>query len=72
MKQARPPIRVVVKDVSFFQVFDRSVKRLQKDRAATRNGGGPSRLVDYVREEVADRMAERFMVGGPSTYTFLK
>ncbi|KAJ7639279.1 S-adenosyl-L-methionine-dependent methyltransferase [Roridomyces roridus] len=41
-----------------FQVFDRNAKRLQKDRAALREG---SRTVDYVRDEVADRMMERFM-----------
>ncbi|KAJ7437094.1 S-adenosyl-L-methionine-dependent methyltransferase [Mycena galericulata] len=41
-----------------FQVFDRNAKRIQKDRAALREG---SRTVDYVREEVADRMMERFM-----------
>lgn len=42
-----------------FQVFDRNVKRMQKDRAALRED---SRTVDYVREEVADRMMERFLV----------
>ncbi|KAJ6451497.1 S-adenosyl-L-methionine-dependent methyltransferase [Mycena vitilis] len=41
-----------------FQVFDRNAKRIQKDRAALREG---SRTVDYVREEVADRMMERFL-----------
>ncbi|KAJ7129262.1 S-adenosyl-L-methionine-dependent methyltransferase [Mycena epipterygia] len=40
-----------------FQVFDRNAKRIQKDRAALRED---SRTVDYVREEVADRMMERF------------
>lgn len=45
-----------------FQVFDRNTKRLQKDRAASRNGGENSRTVDYVREEVAERLIERFMV----------
>lgn len=45
-----------------FQVFDRNAKRMQKDRAATRNGGEASRTVDYVRDEVAERMIERFMV----------
>ncbi|KAI0320280.1 S-adenosyl-L-methionine-dependent methyltransferase [Amylostereum chailletii] len=44
-----------------FQVFDRSTKRLQKDRAARRDGGSRSRMVDYVRDEVAERMAERFL-----------
>ncbi|KAI0030524.1 S-adenosyl-L-methionine-dependent methyltransferase [Vararia minispora EC-137] len=44
-----------------FEVFDRKVKRIQKNRAAEHDAGESSRLVDYVREEVADRMAERFM-----------
>jgi len=44
-----------------FQVFDRQAKRLQKDRAATRDGGNRSRTVDYVRDEVANRMIERFI-----------
>ncbi|KAF5321083.1 hypothetical protein D9619_000557 [Psilocybe cf. subviscida] len=43
-----------------YEVFDRSVKRLQRDRAARRDGER-SRVVDYVRDEVADRMMERFM-----------
>ncbi|KAJ7498507.1 S-adenosyl-L-methionine-dependent methyltransferase [Mycena latifolia] len=41
-----------------FQVFDRNAKRIQKNRAALREG---SRTVDYVRDEVADRLMERFM-----------
>jgi hypothetical protein len=45
-----------------FEVFDRSVKRLQKDRAAARDGGRRSRTADYVRDEVADRMMERLLV----------
>ena len=45
-----------------FQVFDRNAKRLQKDRAASRDGGTRSRTVDYVRNEVADRMMERLLV----------
>jgi len=44
-----------------FQVFDRHAKRLQKDRAAARDGGDRSRTVDYVRDDVANRMIERFM-----------
>ncbi|ESK86805.1 putative methyltransferase c20orf7 mitochondrial-like isoform 1 [Moniliophthora roreri MCA 2997] len=42
-----------------YQVFDREAKRIQKDRAAVRDGGKPSRTVDYVRDEIADRMLER-------------
>lgn len=45
-----------------FQVFDRNVKHTQKDRAAARDGGARSRTVDYVRDEIADRMVERFQV----------
>ncbi|RDX55395.1 S-adenosyl-L-methionine-dependent methyltransferase [Lentinus brumalis] len=42
-----------------FQVFDRNVKRMQKDRAAARDGGERSRTVDYVRNEIADALSER-------------
>lgn len=45
-----------------FKVFDRDVKRVQKDRAATQGGGQRSRTVDYLRNEVADMMIERFLV----------
>jgi len=45
-----------------YQVFDRNVKRLQKDRAAARDGGERSRTVDYIRNEIADRMMERLLV----------
>ena len=44
-----------------YQVFDRHAKRLQKDRSVARDGGARSRTVDYVREEVADRMIERLL-----------
>ncbi|KAJ9093317.1 hypothetical protein QFC20_007140 [Naganishia adeliensis] len=43
-----------------FEVFDRNAKRRQRDRAAVRDGGEKSRVTDYLRSEVADRMAERF------------
>lgn len=46
-----------------YEVFDRQAKRRQRDRAATREGGEKSRLTDYLRAEVADRMFERFEVG---------
>ncbi len=45
-----------------FQVFDRNVKVLQKDRSAIAQNGKKSRTVDYVRNEVAERMIERLMV----------
>ncbi|KAF9057860.1 S-adenosyl-L-methionine-dependent methyltransferase [Panaeolus papilionaceus] len=44
-----------------YQVFDRKVKRIQKDRTTRGDGGERSRVVDYVRDEVADRMLERFL-----------
>ncbi|KAG8895921.1 hypothetical protein FRC01_012126 [Tulasnella sp. 417] len=46
--------------LSPFRVFDREVKRMQKDRAAAFKDGEQSRTVDYVRNEVADRLFERF------------
>ena len=45
-----------------FQVFDRNLKVLHKDLSATLQDGERSRTVDYVRNEVADRMVERLMV----------
>jgi NADH dehydrogenase [ubiquinone] 1 alpha subcomplex assembly factor 5 len=53
---SRPPA------IGPFQVFDRGAKQIQKDRAATRDGGQQSRTVDYVRDEIADRMMERLFV----------
>lgn len=48
--------------VSAYHLFDRTAKRTQKDRAASRDGGERSRTVDYVRDEVADRLMERLLV----------
>ena len=48
--------------VGSYQVFDRNFKRIQKDRAAFIESGKRSRTVDYVRDEVAERMLERFLV----------
>jgi NADH dehydrogenase [ubiquinone] 1 alpha subcomplex assembly factor 5 len=45
-----------------YQVFDRRAKMIQRDRAALRDHGKRSRTVDYVRDEVAERMLERFLV----------
>lgn len=42
-------------------MFDRNAKILQKNGAATRNGGASSTTVDYIRNEVAERMMERFL-----------
>ncbi|KAF9238808.1 S-adenosyl-L-methionine-dependent methyltransferase [Melanogaster broomeanus] len=44
-----------------YQVFDRTAKQKQRDRAVSRDDGERSRTVDYVRDEVADRMMERFL-----------
>ena len=52
-----------------FEVFDRSAKRKQRDRAAMRADektgevGAKSRVTDYLKNEVAERMFERFEVG---------
>lgn len=43
-----------------FQVFNRDVKRQQKDRAALQVEA--SRTVDYLRDEVAARVADRLLV----------
>ncbi|KZT06514.1 S-adenosyl-L-methionine-dependent methyltransferase [Laetiporus sulphureus 93-53] len=67
MRLASPRARTLASHVSPsinpnpYQVFDRNAKRLQKDRSAMRDGGERSRTVDYVRDEVADRMIERLM-----------
>jgi NADH dehydrogenase [ubiquinone] 1 alpha subcomplex assembly factor 5 len=45
-----------------YQIFDRKAKILQKNRAAKRDGGTRSSTVDYIRNEVADRMIERLLV----------
>ncbi|KAG1752479.1 S-adenosyl-L-methionine-dependent methyltransferase [Suillus paluster] len=44
-----------------YTVFDRTAKRKQRDRAVSRDAGVGSRTVDYVRDEVADRMMERLL-----------
>jgi len=49
-----------------YQLFDRYAKVLQKDRSATPNRVENSRTVDYVRDEIADRLIERMLVSsGP-------
>jgi NADH dehydrogenase [ubiquinone] 1 alpha subcomplex assembly factor 5 len=42
-----------------FQVFDRHVKQLQKDRAAS--NAEQSRTVDYLKDEIAARVADRLL-----------
>ncbi|KIM63606.1 hypothetical protein SCLCIDRAFT_15470 [Scleroderma citrinum Foug A] len=44
-----------------YRVFDREAKRLQRDAAVRKEGGQRSRTVDYVRDEVADRLMERLL-----------
>lgn len=41
-------------------VFDRDLKRLQKDRAAR---SAESKDADYLRDEIAERMVDRLLVG---------
>jgi hypothetical protein len=43
-----------------FHVFDRDVKRMQKDRAAF--NVEHSRTVDYLKDEIAARVADRLLV----------
>lgn len=57
-----PSSPVNLNTVGPYQVFDRQAKRIQKDRAALLAGGNRSRTVDYLRDEVAERMLERFLV----------
>lgn len=45
-----------------YQVFDRNAKRMQRDRAAAKEAGARSRTVDYLRDDIAEGMMERFMV----------
>ncbi|KAF5332008.1 hypothetical protein D9758_014578 [Tetrapyrgos nigripes] len=57
--QTRSFAAVSPSSVGPYQVFDRNAKILQKNRAVDKNNGEPSRTVDYVRDEIADRMMER-------------
>lgn len=43
-----------------FIIFDRNVKKLQRDRAASDKER--SRLTDYVKDEVAGNMVDRLLV----------
>lgn len=49
-----------------FQVFNTETKRHQRDRAATLDPG-TSRRTDYLRDEVATRLVERFTVFNSNT-----
>ncbi|KAK9459430.1 S-adenosyl-L-methionine-dependent methyltransferase [Lipomyces oligophaga] len=46
--------------VNVMQVFNRQVKQKQRDRAALNPDS--SRTVDYIRDEIADRLVERFLL----------
>lgn len=54
-----------------YQIFDRYAKVLQKDRSATPNRIENSRIVDYVRDEVADRLIERMLVSSGPGFPFV-
>lgn len=43
-----------------FHIFNRDVKRMQKDRAAS--NVEQSRTVDYLKDEIAARVADRLLV----------
>lgn len=45
-----------------YKVFNRDVKRLQRDLAARGNRAERSRVVDYIRDEAAEGLIERFLV----------
>lgn len=45
-----------------YQIFDRYAKVLQKDRSALPSRVEDSRTVDYLRDEIADRLIERMLV----------
>ena len=52
------------------QVFDRNAKRIQKDRAVSRTDGR-SNFSDYLKDEVAGRLIERFLVSMyPAFYVY--
>ncbi len=61
-RSSRSFASVAAGNPSPFAVFDKHAKKMQKDRAALKNDGESSRTVDYIRNEVADRMLERFEV----------
>ncbi|KAG1755378.1 S-adenosyl-L-methionine-dependent methyltransferase [Suillus lakei] len=58
---ASEPSSLLPPATGVYQVFDRTTKRKQRDRAVSRDAGVGSRTVDYVRDEVADRMMERLL-----------
>ena len=54
-----------------YQIFDRYAKVLQKDRSAAPNRVENSRTADYVRDEIADRLAERMLVSSGLVLPFV-
>ncbi|KAG2060219.1 S-adenosyl-L-methionine-dependent methyltransferase [Suillus hirtellus] len=61
MSLLRVVARHAIPTSGVYKVFDRAAKRKQRDRAVSRDAGVESRTVDYVRDEVADRMMERLL-----------
>lgn len=60
---ARRRLATAATPAAAFEVFDRTTKRLQRDRA----GLNPeSRKTDYLKDEVADRLVERLQVCSPT------
>ena len=57
------------KQVSTANVFDRNAKRLQRNRAALADD---SRDYDYLKIEIADRLADRLLVCVLNVFCFLK
>lgn len=57
---ANPSAPATATATATFQVFNRTAKRLQRDRAAANKAA--SRNVDYLKDEVADRLVERILL----------
>jgi hypothetical protein len=53
-----------------YLIFDRYAKVLQKDRSALPNRVENSRTVDYLRDEIADRLTERMLVSIFLSFSF--
>ena len=53
-----------------YRVFDRYTKRLQKERAILRGNHENCRRVDYIQNEVVERMLERVQVVQVTIFLF--
>ena len=49
-----------------FRIFDRAAKQRQRDRAAADEEN--SRVADYLKDEVAERVVDRLLVGIERTF----